>query len=73
MADSAKANGRLEQQGWRPAEEAPCPCPPSFLRQGESRYTTGERTEEGNWIMASPFGEAIPVNPAPTHYKPFPD
>ena len=70
MADSAKANGRLEQEGWRPIEEAPCPCPPSFLRQGKSRYTTGERSEHGNWIM---LGEPVPVYPTPTHFKPFPD
>lgn len=73
MADSAKTNGRLEQQGWRPIDEAPCPSPPCFLRQGKTRYTTGERTEEGNWIMASPFGEAIPIDPPPTHFKLFPD
>ena len=35
-------NGRLEELGWRPIDEAPCPYGPCFVRLGPGDYTIGE-------------------------------
>ena len=67
MAGSAKANGRLEEEGWRPIEEATCPYGPCFLRLGPGDYAIGEY-EFDAWHK---LPEIQPITP--THFKDFPD
>ena len=62
---------RLAALGYRPIEEAPCPCGVRVLRLGPHKYTTGFcvlGSDDPVWLDERDYTPLMP-----THFQPDPD